>query len=128
MPAYDNVLQRYLPNKVFVKDGKKCPYMVRYHLNTVAGMGAVFWNGSGGMKTFHKSTPLTPMLASWQIQDEKVGLWSEGEIAPMDVYEDPRWQTHTQVDTEKHILSEGKVERLVDRHDARKMYEKGHRT
>ena len=90
MPAYDNVLQRYLPSKVCVKDGKKCPYMVWYHLKTCAGMGAVFWDGSGGMKTFHKSTPLTPMLASWQIQDEKVGLWSEGEIAPMDVYEDPR--------------------------------------
>ena len=91
-------------------------------------MGAVFWDGQGGQKTFRTSKPQTPVLARWEIVDEQIVPGSEGEIAPMDVYEDPQWQSHTTIDTEKHILSEGKVERLVDPHDARKMDEKGHRT
>ena len=83
-----------------------------------------------GAKTFHKRETQTPLLARWQIQDEQVVVWREGEqvLAPMDVYEDPTWQRNTQVDTEKHILSEGKVERLVDPNDARKIEDKGHRT
>ena len=54
-------------------------------------------------------------------------LGVRGEIALMDVYEDPRWQSHTTIDTEKRIISEGKVERLVNPHEARKIEEKGHR-
>ena len=67
------------------------------------------------------------MLAKWEIVEEHIA-GSAGEIARMDVYEDPRWQSHTTIDTEKHIISEGKVERLVNPDEARKIEEKGHRT
>ena len=127
MPAYDSVFSIYLPSRVCISDGKKCPCMKWYPLSTCAGLGAVFWDGSGGQKTFRASKPQTPVLAKWEIVDEHIA-GSEGEIARMDVYEDPRWQSHTKIDTEKHIISEGKVERLVNPDEATKIEEKGHRT
>ena len=126
MPAYDSVFSIYLPSRVCISDGKKCPCMKWYPLSTCAGLGAVFWDGSGGQKTFRASKPQTPVLAKWEIVDEHIA-GSEGEIARMDVYEDPRWQSHTKIDTEKHIISEGKVERLVNPDEAMKIEEKGHR-
>ena len=125
MPAYEIAEGRYLPSKVCLKDGKRCPYLKWWTLETCAGMAVVFWNGSGGYRTFHSSTPNTPLMAKWYMQDE-LGRWSEGEIPPTEVYEDPTWQKNTRIDTERHLRSEGKVERLVDPNDARKIDEKGH--
>ena len=129
LPAYDNVLQRYLPSKVCIKDGKKCPHMTWYPLQHCGGLGAVFWDGTKGPIIFHETQTQTPLVAKWQMQDEDV-VWREGEhvLAPMDVYEDPTWQNKTQVDTAKHLISEGKMECLVDPNDARKIDTKGHRT
>ena len=90
MPAYDTVLQHYLPSRVCVKDGKKCPYLKWYPLCNCAGMGAVFWDGSGGPKTFHKSKPLTPLLARWQILDEQLSLGVRGRLHPWTCTRTPR--------------------------------------
>ena len=111
LPGND-IVNKYLPVRIRVPQGKAKMESVCYPARVVQGFAAVYWDGTGGPRHFRQPCPQGSLIAHWTSCSGSEG--TDLSVPVTDLYEDPVFYNTTKVSSEK-------FDQLIDPNDAPKI-------